>query len=58
MTHGKDERNNPKRKVSKKAKGMTTFDMDGGAIIRWQRIVSPERERDLEAQRNSEDMEY
>ena len=38
MAKGKDERHNPNRKVSKK--GMTTFDMGGGATV--QRILSPE----------------
>ena len=33
MAKGKDEKNNPKRRVSKEAKGMTTFDMGGGATV-------------------------
>lgn len=40
MARGKDERHNPNRKVSKQEKGMTTFDMGGGATV--QRILSPE----------------
>lgn len=43
MAQGKDERDNPKRKVSKQEKGMTTFDMGGGATV--QRILSPEAQR-------------
>ena len=43
MANGKDERHNPKRKVSKQEKGMTTFDMGGGATV--QRILSPEAQR-------------
>lgn len=49
MANGKDEKNNPKRRVSKEAKGMTTFDMGGGATV--QRMLSPEAQRDLEAQK-------
>lgn len=54
MAKGKDERHNPNRKVSKK--GMTTFDMGGGATV--QRILSPELEKDVSSMSPQEIAKY
>lgn len=54
MAKGKDERHNPNRKVSKK--GMTTFDMGGGATV--QRILSPELEKDVSSMSPEEIAKY
>ena len=54
MAKGKDERHNPNRKVGKK--GMTTFDMGGGATV--QRILSPELEKDVSSMSPQEIAKY